>query len=178
MSSSTTTVFDYVSQTPLSIAIAALYIIFFWRLADHVTEATVLAKKEQKARDAEYRRNNNHVSFSVDSGEEEEAECDTDETSKSLKAKVEAAEFKKHAILIGSGVVGICVSASLANRNVQTGLGWGSVMCIFAAIAIQWRNYRDTHKLCICGGGLAALVAFAITQLPDQPQGRSVTEPI
>lgn len=176
--SSITTVFDYVTQTPLSIAIAVLYIMFFWRLADHVSEASVLEKKERQARDAEYRKKNKHVSFIGDNNEDEGESDVPQESSRILKGKVETAQFKKHAILMLAGIIGICVSASLANKSVQTGLGWGSVMCILAAITIQWRNYKDTHKLCICGGGLTALVAFAITQLPEHPRGRSVTEPM
>ncbi len=174
--SSITTVFDYMKQTPLSIAIAVLYVMFFWRLADHVTQASILVKRERKARDAEYRSKNKQVAFNFGTSNDTDEPEQLEESSKTLKAKVEAAEFQKHAMLIGSGVLGICVSANLGNQSVQTGLGWGSVMCILAAITIQWHNYKDTQKLCICGGGLAALVAFAVTMLPEHPRGRSVTE--
>lgn len=169
---STTRIFDYVVQTPLSIAIAILYVMFFWRLSDHISQASEMEKAQR-----DMRWSTTSSSLNSYTGEYQQDKTKNDKSTEEaiVREKVKAAQFKKHWMLLLAGVVGICISASVGSSSTRNGVGWGSVACIFSAICIQWHNYQERQKLYICGGGLGALLLFATAMLPEMPHGTNIT---
>ena len=146
-------IFDHVIGTPLANVISILYVFFFLKLSNHVTDLNRLKKNDYSWFDT--RR------LEINDTEKEDPEV--------VEEKITKAEYKKHIILLAAGVVGVAAATLIGNQNVKHGISWGAVATILCAIFTQWHNYKESHRLFVLGGSLTGLILFAMNVMKVSP---------
>lgn len=133
-------------RIPFSAAIAILYPVFFHRLVNHVTKYREVRDMCQTPAQS---------GFFAQSDDKKECREKRDEMLK-------AVEYKKHYMLVASGLAGLFGSLMLFSPGAaQVGTGWGGVITLFVAAVAHWHIYNETQKLLLSGGSLVALTFFA-----------------
>ena len=133
------TLLTFVQSSPLPLSITSLTVGFIHKLADYLSDVT-----ECKKRLKNYR---NRRTDAVESAR--------------LEEELLAAQFKRHWIMIASGVVGIATPLITDLQSGTVGVAWGGTLSILSAMIQEWPHYNEGAKLGIFGASLVALLAGA-----------------